>query len=80
MRLIPNEELTTLSPDVPDADKHIVVDLSTQLVTAFEEEKLVFSERCASGVKGTDTPTGDFTTYHKGPSVHMTNEGDASRG
>jgi lipoprotein-anchoring transpeptidase ErfK/SrfK len=77
MRLVPNDELTILSPDVPDQDKHIVVDLSTQLVTAFEGEKLVFSQRCASGVKGTDTPKGEFTTYHKGPSVHMTNEGDA---
>jgi hypothetical protein len=77
MRLIPNDELSLLSPEVPDAEKHIVVDLSTQLVTAFEGEKLVFSERCASGVKGTDTPKGEFRTYHKGPSVHMTNEGDA---
>jgi hypothetical protein len=77
MRLIPNDELSTLSPEVPDEQKHIVVDLSAQLVTAFEGEKLVFSERCASGVKGTDTPKGEFRTYHKGPSVHMTNEGDA---
>jgi L,D-transpeptidase-like protein len=77
MRLIPNDELSLLSPEVPDEEKHIVVDLSTQLVTAFEGEKLVFSERCASGVKGTDTPKGEFRTYHKGPSVHMTNEGDA---
>jgi hypothetical protein len=77
MRLVPNDELTTLSPEVPDQEKHIVVDLSTQLVTAFEGEKLVFSQRCSSGVKGTDTPKGEFTTYHKGASVHMTNEGDA---
>jgi hypothetical protein len=77
MRLIPNDELTLLSPGVPDEEKRIVVDLSTQLVTAFEGEKLVFSERCASGVRGTDTPKGEFRTYHKGPSVHMTNEGDA---
>ena len=77
MRLVPNDELTTLSPDVPDEEKHIVVDLSTQLVTAFEGEKLVFSQRCSSGVRGNDTPSGEFTTYHKGASVHMTNEGDA---
>ena len=77
MRLVPNDELTLLSPEVPQEQKKIVVDLSTQLVTAFEGEKLVFSERCASGVKGTDTPKGEFRTYHKGPSVHMTNEGDA---
>ena len=77
MRLVPNDELTLLSPDVPDEEKHILVDLSTQLVTAFEGEKMVFSQRCSSGVKGTDTPKGDFRTYHKGPSVHMTNQGDA---
>jgi hypothetical protein len=77
MRLVPNEELTTLSPEVPDDQKRIVVDLSIQLVTAFEGEKLVFSQRCASGVRGTATPKGEFRTYHKGPSVHMTNEGDA---
>ena len=77
MRLIPGEELTLLSAEVPQAEKKIVVDLTTQLVTAFEGEKMVFSERCSSGVKGTDTPKGDFLTYHKGPSVHMTNEGDA---
>jgi hypothetical protein len=77
MRLVPDEELTLLSPEVPNEQKKIVVDLSTQLVTAFEGEKLVFSQRCASGVKGTDTPKGEFTTYHKGASVHMTNEGDA---
>ncbi len=77
MRLVPNDELTLLSPEVPNEEKKIVVDLSTQLVTAFEGEKLVFSERCSSGVKGNDTPQGEFRTYHKGPSVHMTNEGDA---
>jgi hypothetical protein len=77
MRLVPADELTTLSVEVPDDQKRIVVDLSTQLVTAFEGEKLVFSERCASGVRGTETPKGEFRTYHKGPSVHMTNEGDA---
>ena len=77
MRLIPDEELSPLSPDVPNEQKSIVVDLTAQLVTAFEGEKLVFSERCSSGAKGTETPTGEFRTYHKGPSIHMTNQGDA---
>jgi lipoprotein-anchoring transpeptidase ErfK/SrfK len=77
MRLVPNDELSALSPDVPDEEKSIVVDLSTQLVTAFEGEKLVFSQRCSSGAKGTETPKGEFRTYHKGPSIYMTNQGDA---
>jgi hypothetical protein len=77
MRLVPDEELTLLSPEVPDEAKHIVIDLQTQLVTAFEGETLVFSQRCSSGAKGTETPKGEFRTYHKGPSVHMSNQGDA---
>ncbi len=76
MRLVSDEELTPLSPDVPDADKFIHVDLGIQLVTAFEGETMVFSSRCSSGAKGTRTSRGDFSTYHKGPSIHMTNEGD----
>ncbi len=76
MRLIPPEELSLLSPEVPDAEKSLHVDLAAQLVTAFEGDKLVFSSRCSSGAKGTRTPDGEFQTYHKGPSIHMTNEGD----
>ena len=77
MRLIPNDELTLLSPEVPQEEKLIVVDRNTQMVTAFEGDKLVFSNRCSSGAEGTETPKGEFRTYHKGPSVHMTNQGDA---
>src|SRR5678816_3053697 len=69
MRLVPNDELTQLSLDVPDEEKHIYIDLNTQLVTAFEGEQMVFSQRCSSGAEGTETPTGEFRTYHKGPSV-----------
>lgn len=77
MRLVPNDELTLLSPEVPNEEKHIYLDLNLQLVTAFEGEQLVFSQRCSSGAEGTKTPTGEFRTYHKGFSVHMTNQGDA---
>jgi len=77
MRLVPDDELTLLSPNVPETDKLIRVDLGAQWVTAFEGDMMVFSSRCSSGGKGTRTPTGEFLTYHKGPSVHMTNQGDA---
>jgi lipoprotein-anchoring transpeptidase ErfK/SrfK len=76
MRIIPDEELAPLSPDVPEAEKHIHVDLATQTVTAFEGDIPVLISRCASGAGDTKTPQGDFRTYHKGPSIHMTNEGD----
>ena len=78
MLVVPTDELRPLSPEVPGESKRIYVDLTTQTVTAFEGEKLVFSARCASGAKGTETPLGDFRTYHKGPSIHMTNQGDGT--
>jgi hypothetical protein len=77
MRLVPYEELSALSTNIPAADKLIVVDTAIQLVTAFEGQNMVLSQRCSSGAKGTKTPLGDFLTYHKGPAIHMTNEGDA---
>ena len=77
MRLIPDEELTSAFPDVSDTEKFIHVDLAAQMVAAFEGETMVFSTHCSSGSKGTRTPPGDFSTYHKGPSIHMTNQGDA---
>lgn len=77
MRLVPDEELSLLSPDVPDEEKSIVVDLNTQWVVAFEGDKIAFSQRCSSGAQGTETPAGEFRTYHKGPSIHMSNECDA---
>ena len=78
MRVVSQEELTLLSPDVPADEKRIYVDLGSQTVTAFEGETSVFTARCASGARGTATPQGEFQTYHKGPSVHMTNQGDGT--
>ncbi len=76
MRIVPDEELAPLSPGIPEALKHIHVDLGTQTVTAFEDQTPVLISRCSSGAGNTKTPLGDFRTYHKAPSVHMTNEGD----
>jgi lipoprotein-anchoring transpeptidase ErfK/SrfK len=79
VRLVPDEELSPLSTDVPDALKTIYVDLTSQYVMAFEDERLVLRTRCASGAGRSKTPTGKFETYHKGPSVHMTNDGDPKK-
>jgi len=76
MRIVPDDELAPLSPNVPADQKHIHVDLGTQYVACFEGERMVYRSRCSSGA-GPKTPTGDFLTYHKGPSIHMTNEGDS---
>lgn len=75
IRLIPDEELTPLSPGVPEADKRIEVRLDDQLVLAYEKDRLVFATRASTGGRlrsGTyTTPTGDYITYHKRPTRHM---------
>lgn len=78
MRLIPSGELKPHSPGVPEENKYIYIDLKSQFVTAFEDEKPVLAVRCSTGTKGTDTPVGEFRTFHKGPSIHMTNQGDGT--
>lgn len=75
IRLIPDEELTPLSPDVSEADKRIEVRLNDQLVLAYERDRLVFATRASTGGRlrsGTyTTPVGDYITYHKRPTRHM---------
>ncbi|MBI1855811.1 MAG: L,D-transpeptidase family protein [Chloroflexi bacterium] len=78
MRLVPAEELAPLSPDVPEETKRIYVDLPTQMATAFEGDTPVLATRISSGGKGTPTPSGKFFTFHKGSTVHMSNQGNAS--
>ena len=56
------------------------MDTATQSVTAFEDDKAVLVARCSSGGKGTKTPLGKFQTFHKGPTIHMTNDGEADAG
>ncbi len=77
MRVISPSELGPLSPNISEENKYIYVDLANQFVTVFEGEKTVLTARCSSGAKGTTTPVGEFRTFHKGPSIHMTNQGDA---
>jgi lipoprotein-anchoring transpeptidase ErfK/SrfK len=78
MRVVPPAELTLLSPNIPEEQKRIYIDRASQTVTAFQGEQAVLITRCASGPKGSETPLGEFRTYHKSPSVHMTNQGDGT--
>ncbi len=80
MRLVPDEELSPLSADVPEALKRIQVDTATQSVVAFEGDQAVLATRCSSGGSGTKTPLGQFLTFHKGPTIHMTNDGAPGAG
>src|SRR5258706_5801699 len=76
MRIIPPEEMTPISPDVPDDYKSILVSLPEQLLVAYEDTRPVFVANISSGVgKGkrswASTPTGVFSTFFKRPAGHM---------
>jgi lipoprotein-anchoring transpeptidase ErfK/SrfK len=84
MRLVPDDELTAISPDVPDSEKRIEVNLTRQLVLAHESSRLVFAARTATGGQYRSgrwtTPIGQFITSYKRPTRHMAAGDIASSG
>jgi len=84
LRIIPEEELTPLSPELPSYQKSIEVRLSQQLVTAYEGSSLVFATRASTGVRFRSgsyaTPMGNFKTFYKRPSRHMATDEIGSNG
>ena len=84
IRLISDDELASLSPDVPDAEKLIEVNLTRQLVLAYESSRLVFATRAATGYRYRAgrwaTPIGEFITSYKRPTRHMAAGDIASNG
>ncbi len=79
IRLIPEDELTPISPDVPFQDKRIEVSLPQQTLTAYEGGEPVLHTLISSGIRSaqttnglpTNTPTGKFNIAVKMPSKHM---------
>lgn len=81
LRIIPSEEVTMLSPDVPPEEKKIEIRLNDQIVIAYEGDSPVQMIRCSAGIKSGShslTPTGSFTTDYKRPSRHMVNGSHAA--
>ena len=81
LRLIADEELTPLSPNVPPENKRIEVSLSQQVLTAYEGDKIVLQTKVSTGLNravpdGTipwNTPSGSWRITSKMPSQHMGN-------
>jgi hypothetical protein len=75
LRIVPKEELTPLSPDVPPVAKRIEVRTQDQTVIAYEFDQPVFMTRAATGGHFSNgnfaTPAGRHITFHKRPSRHM---------
>ncbi len=71
VRLLQEADVQPLSPDVPREEKRIRVDLTRQLVTAYEGSRAVFAAKAATGMGYHATPVGHFSTFHKRPYRHM---------
>jgi lipoprotein-anchoring transpeptidase ErfK/SrfK len=80
LRLIADEEIAPISPDVPFEAKRIEVSLAGQRVTCYEYDKSVFTTQISSGRVNntpgpngipTTTPSGIFRINVKMPSKHM---------
>jgi lipoprotein-anchoring transpeptidase ErfK/SrfK len=84
IRLLSNEELAPLSPNVPEENKRVEVRLDEQLLLAYESGQIVFATRISTGGKRLSgkytTPVGEFITYHKRPTRHMATGDIASNG
>jgi hypothetical protein len=82
LRPIPFEEWSPITPDVPLEAKRIEVNLTTQVLTAYEYDQIVFQTNISSGIPAgrpspkvlsTKTPSGEFRIMSKYPSKHMGN-------
>jgi hypothetical protein len=71
LRLIAPEDYTALSTNVPWDQKRIDVNLTTQTLTAYEYNMVVFQTNVSSGAAPTGTPVGSFNIIEKLPSEHM---------
>ena len=75
LRIMTEEELAPLSPDVPNSEKKIQVRLEEQIIIAYENDQPVFAAPVSTGgiyrVGTYTTPKGAFITYYKRPSRHM---------
>lgn len=79
MRILPNDELTPITPEVPHHLKRIEVSLAQQTLVAYENEVPVLETKISSGLNykpdpdkpSWKTPTGEFNISVKMPSKHM---------
>ncbi len=81
LRVFPDTIFDPISPEVPNEEKLIEVNLTTQTLIAYEYGKSVFQTNISSGIRGggqsgangisTTTPNGTFNTLWKVPAKHM---------
>jgi lipoprotein-anchoring transpeptidase ErfK/SrfK len=84
LRLIPTQELSPISADIPPDKKRIEVHIPQQVMIAYEYDQPVFMARIASGAVFSNgdysTPVGRHYTFHKRASRHMARGNLAANG
>ncbi len=74
-RLLTMEDMSPISPQVPDAMKRIEVHIRDQVMVAYEWDEPVYMSRVATGAQFSNgdfsTPPGHYVIFHKRPSRHM---------
>lgn len=88
LKVLTEDEVAAISPDINPAEKKISVDLTYQILSAYEENREVFFCRISSGavfdpITGAisdkrATPVGDLLTHWKIISLNMSGGGSAS--
>jgi lipoprotein-anchoring transpeptidase ErfK/SrfK len=71
LRLIPNEDLAPIRPEIAPRDKHLVINLSEETITAYEYDEPVWMNPVSSGINPGDTPEGRHYIFDKRPSDRM---------
>ena len=84
VRLIADEEIAPIAPDLPFTAKRVVVNIREQTLTAYQEEKVVLQTSVSTGIYTgqtsgipTATPRGIFNIQSKYPSKNMTSNASA---
>lgn len=70
-RIVMSDGVQTVSSTTPKTSKRIVVDLSENMLYAYDGNTLFLSTWVATGVDFAPTPTGTFIIYKKTPSRYM---------
>ena len=82
LRPMPFDEWSPISPSMPLEQKRIEVNLTTQMLTAYENDEIMLQTNVSSGIAtvrsnpkelSTKTPVGEFRIISKYPSKHMGN-------
>lgn len=71
LRLIPNEDLLPITPEVDPRDKWIDINLAKQILVCYEGNNPVYAHRVASGLRDHPTPEGTHYVFDKRISERM---------